>query len=88
MTTRGIDLRSHETQPLSEPLVRHADLIYTMTGKGPGFVTDVPGIFMFETTFQGTHYAQGSAISIVMLIMVTVVIVPYLWYSFRKEVEL
>jgi glucose/mannose transport system permease protein len=26
------------------------DLVYTMTGKGPGFVTDVPGIFMFETT--------------------------------------
>ena len=31
------------------------DLIYTMTGKGPVFVTDVPGIFMFETTFQGNH---------------------------------
>jgi tRNA threonylcarbamoyl adenosine modification protein (Sua5/YciO/YrdC/YwlC family) len=31
MRTRGIDLRYHETQPLSEPLVRHADVIYTMT---------------------------------------------------------
>ncbi|MGD8626686.1 MAG: sugar ABC transporter permease [Anaerolineae bacterium] len=64
------------------------DLVYTMTGKGPGFVTDVPGIFMFETTFQGNHYAQGAAISIIMLLMVAVVIIPYLIYSLRREVEL
>ena len=64
------------------------DLIYTMTGKGPAFVTDVPGIFMFETTFQGNHYAQGAAISIIMLLMVAAVIVPYLAYSLRQEVEL
>ncbi len=63
------------------------DLIYTMTGKGPGFVTDVPGIFMFETTFQGNHYAQGAAISIIMLIMVAAVVVPYLVTSLRGEVE-
>lgn len=64
------------------------DLIYTMTGKGPAFATDVPGIFMFETTFQGNHYAQGAAISIVMLLMVALVIIPYLVYSLRREVEL
>jgi glucose/mannose transport system permease protein len=64
------------------------DLIYTMTGKGPGFATDVPGIFMFETTFQGNHYSQGAAISIIMLLMVALVIIPYLIYSLRREVEL
>jgi glucose/mannose transport system permease protein len=64
------------------------DLIYTMTGKGPAFVTDVPGIFMFETTFQGNHYAQGAAISIVMLVMVATVIIPYLFFSLRSEVEI
>lgn len=64
------------------------DLVYTMTGKGPGFVTDVPGIFMFETTFQGNHYAQGAAISIIMLLMVALVIIPYLVFSLRREVEL
>jgi protein-tyrosine phosphatase len=31
LAERGIDLSSHQTQPLSEPLVRHADLIYAMT---------------------------------------------------------
>jgi glucose/mannose transport system permease protein len=64
------------------------DLIFTMTGKGPGFVTDVPGIFMFETTFQGNHYNQGAAISIIMLLMVAVVIIPYLIFRLRREVEL
>jgi protein-tyrosine phosphatase len=31
LAQRGLDLSNHETQPLTEPLVRHADLIYTMT---------------------------------------------------------
>lgn len=64
------------------------DLVYSMTGRGPAFATDVPGIFMFETTFQGNHYSQGATISVIMLLMVGVVIIPYLVYSFRREVEL
>ena len=32
MSEMELDLRGHETQPLSETLVRHADVIYTMTG--------------------------------------------------------
>jgi protein-tyrosine phosphatase len=31
LSQRGLDLSGHETQPLTEPLVRHADVIYTMT---------------------------------------------------------
>ena len=31
MATSGLDLGGHQTQPLSEPLVRHADVIMTMT---------------------------------------------------------
>jgi glucose/mannose transport system permease protein len=64
------------------------DLVFTMTGKGPGFVTDVPGIFMFETTFQGNHYSQGATISLIMFVMVALVIIPYLFFSLRQEVEL
>ncbi len=64
------------------------DLVFTMTGSGPAFATDVPGIFMFETTFRGNHFAQGAAIAIIMLIMVALVIVPYLFYSIRGEAEL
>jgi tRNA threonylcarbamoyl adenosine modification protein (Sua5/YciO/YrdC/YwlC family) len=31
LSEMGLDLSDHETQPLTEPLVRHADLIFTMT---------------------------------------------------------
>ena len=31
MAERNLDLSAHETQPLTEPLVRHADEIFTMT---------------------------------------------------------
>jgi glucose/mannose transport system permease protein len=61
------------------------DLIYAMTGPGAMFVTDVPGVYMFETTFRGNHYAQGAGIAMIMLLLVSVLIVPYLVSSFRKE---
>jgi glucose/mannose transport system permease protein len=61
------------------------DLVYTMTGAGPGFATDMPGIYMFDTTFRGSHYGEGSAVSIVMFLMIAVLIVPYLISTFRKE---
>ena len=61
------------------------DLVYTMTGSGPAFATDVPGINMFNTTFRGNHYAEGAVISVVMLFLVAIVIVPYLLSTFRKE---
>jgi glucose/mannose transport system permease protein len=61
------------------------DLVYAMTGAGPKFVTDFPGLYMFETTFRGNHYAEGAAISIIMLLLVALVVVPYLVSTFRKE---
>lgn len=61
------------------------DLVYAMTGPGAMFVTDVPGVYMFETTFRGNHYAQGAAISMIMLVLVSLLIVPYLISSMLKE---
>ncbi|GBD20081.1 Lactose transport system permease protein LacF [bacterium HR28] len=63
------------------------DLIMTQTGGGPGFATDVPGIFMYETTFKSNKYAEGAAVAIVMLLMVSVLIVPYLIWRLRTETE-
>jgi len=40
---------------------------------------------MFETTFQGSHFARGAAISIVMLFSVSFLIIPYLIWSLRRE---
>ncbi len=60
------------------------DLIFAMSGPGPGFATDVPGIFVYEQTFRATRYNLGAAASIVMLIMVSVVIVPYLARNLKE----
>lgn len=60
------------------------DLIYAMAGSGPGFATDVPGIFVFEQTFRATRYDLGAAASIVMLLSVAIVIVPYLARSVKE----
>ncbi|OXB93055.1 carbohydrate ABC transporter permease [Parageobacillus galactosidasius] len=61
------------------------DLIYAMTGPGANFVTDVPGVYMFETTFRGNYYANGAAIAIIMLLSVAIFIVPYLISSRKGE---
>jgi glucose/mannose transport system permease protein len=58
-----------------------------MSGRGPGFITDFPSIFMYEATFRANRYGQGAAISLIMLLMVAVVIVPYLTIRLRKGVE-
>jgi glucose/mannose transport system permease protein len=49
---------------------------------------DVPGIYMWTTTFDGTNYAQGAAIGILMLISVAILVIPYLITSMRAEAEL
>ncbi len=49
---------------------------------------DVPGIYMWTTTFDGTQYAQGAAIGVLMLVSVAILVVPYLIYNMRTEAEL
>jgi glucose/mannose transport system permease protein len=54
------------------------DLIVGMSGVGPGFATDVLGLFVYDTTFRASRFNAGAAASVVMLILVALVIVPYL----------
>jgi glucose/mannose transport system permease protein len=57
------------------------DLVYAMVGQGPGFATDVPGIFVFEQTFRALRYNSGAAASVIMFLLVAAVIIPYLYRS-------
>ncbi|MEU3794626.1 sugar ABC transporter permease [Streptomyces fructofermentans] len=61
------------------------DLVYAMSGQGPGFATDVPGIFVFDQTFRALRYNTGAAAAIVMLLLVAAVMVPYLYRSVLRE---
>jgi glucose/mannose transport system permease protein len=63
------------------------DLVVAMTGPGPGFSSDVPAFFMFDTTFRGNNFAQGAGIALILLVMIAVLIVPYLVYILRTETQ-
>jgi glucose/mannose transport system permease protein len=63
------------------------DLVYVMTFGGPGYATDMPGLYMFVATFRQNLYGRGAAIAMVLLCLVALLIVPYLVWSMRQEVE-
>jgi len=42
---------------------------------------------MFDTTFRGNQFAQGAGIAVILLLVVAVLVVPYLVYSARTEVQ-
>jgi glucose/mannose transport system permease protein len=61
------------------------DLVYAMSGSGVGFNTDVPGIFVYEQMFRALRYNLGAAASVVMLLLVCAVVVPYLARTYTRE---
>ncbi|MFN8512909.1 MAG: sugar ABC transporter permease [Thermomicrobiales bacterium] len=62
------------------------DLVVTMTGGGPGNLTEVPGLLMYALTFSQNNIAQGAAVAVLMLLFISVLIIPYLIYNHRTEV--
>ncbi|MBB6097804.1 glucose/mannose transport system permease protein [Deinobacterium chartae] len=61
------------------------DLIFVMTGGGPGYATDVPGLYMYVATFKQDLYSRGAAIATVMLLLAAVIVIPYLISNARRE---
>lgn len=48
------------------------DLIYTMTGGGPGFATSVLAYNIYQAAFGGLNFGYASAISLVLFVLVFV----------------
>jgi multiple sugar transport system permease protein len=48
------------------------DLIYTMTGGGPGFATQVLSYSIYQAAFGGLNFGYASAISMILFILVFV----------------
>jgi glucose/mannose transport system permease protein len=42
---------------------------------------------MWQTTFDGLFYSRGAAIGILLLISVAILIIPYIRYTLKTEVE-
>lgn len=61
------------------------DLVIATVGKQ--LVLDMPSVHMWQITFDGLQYGTGAAISILLLIFTAVLIIPYLFFSLRKEVK-
>jgi glucose/mannose transport system permease protein len=61
------------------------DLVVAMSGSGPGFVTDVPGIYVYDMMGRANRYDKGTAAAIILLLTACIFVVPYLIRVYRKE---
>jgi multiple sugar transport system permease protein len=62
------------------------DLVYVLTGGGPGSATTLFSWFVYITTFRFLNLGQGAALSLLMALLFLVIIVVYLW-RIRPEEE-
>src|SRR4029434_10086399 len=60
------------------------DLI--MSVSGAQWITEVPAVYVWQTLLT-SDYAKAAAISVILLVLVALVIVPYLRYVNRTERE-
>lgn len=65
--------------------VRSFDLVVAMTNGGPGYSSDLPTTFMYNSTFLRGQMAQGSASAVMILLVVIAIVVPYLYAEFKHE---
>ena len=61
------------------------DLVFVLTRGGPALSSDLPSIFMFDTTFRSQAFAQGAAVATIMFIVSAILIVPYVRAQLRQR---
>lgn len=66
--------------------LRSFDLIWAMTGGGPGFATDVLASIVYKQYAAG-YYGLSTAGNVIMLILIAVIAFPLQKYLLSKEVE-
>jgi raffinose/stachyose/melibiose transport system permease protein len=67
--------------------LRSFDLIWAMTGGGPGFASDVIASVIYKQ-YQAGFYGISTAGNVVLFLLVTGIVLPLFWFLNRKEVEL
>ncbi len=53
------------------------DLVYLLTGGGPGRSSEVLSTYMYEITFNRNLFGQGASIGIVMFVVSMIIILPF-----------
>lgn len=68
--------------------IKTFDLIFVMTGGGPaGYATHVLSLMMYKEAFAYSKFAYGAAIGNLLLLLAMIVVIPYLYLTFRKPKE-
>ena len=67
--------------------IRNFDLIWVMTGGGPGFSTDVIASIIFKQ-FMGGYYGISTAGNVIMFLLICVLVTPMYKALTSKEVDL
>jgi glucose/mannose transport system permease protein len=66
--------------------IRAFDIVAAMSGSGQAYSTDTLAFHMFEQTFLADRYALSAVIGSVMILISSLLVIPYI-YSTRKEVQ-
>jgi len=69
---------------LAHMAIKSYDLIIALTNGGPGRSTWLPSVFMYQYTFTRNEMAVGAASSVLMLLAIGAVVLPYLFSEMRK----
>lgn len=69
---------------LAHLAIKSYDLVVAMTDGGPGTATWVPALFMQKFTFGRNEMGMGASSAIIMLMMISAIIVPYLYSELRQ----
>lgn len=65
--------------------MRVFDIVYAMTGGGPSQSTQVLASWMYYHSFYYNNVGIGSAISMILVVMITLIVIPYIWFMTRKS---
>jgi raffinose/stachyose/melibiose transport system permease protein len=66
--------------------LRSFDLIWTMTGGGPGFTTDVLASTIFKN-YQAGFYGLSTAGNVILFLLVTAIVFPLNWFLRKRELK-
>jgi glucose/mannose transport system permease protein len=69
---------------LAHMAIKSYDLVIALTNGGPGRSTWLPSVFMYQYTFTRNEMAIGAASSVLMLVAIGIVVLPYLYSEMRK----
>jgi glucose/mannose transport system permease protein len=68
--------------------IKTFDLVQALTTGGPGLSTQVPAIYVYDLMFQRGQLAEGAAGSIMILLAVAAVLIPYaIWRNLQNRRE-